>query len=118
MTYSPSVLCKHLKRQIISTVGGFQVISDLNHYFQFIETLGQASLIQLFGALKRIGSLYIVDDPRELAKMVQDTSLSDGTLRPEEMYEFLRARCDFKTMESKIDAEMYGIKIREDCTVM
>ena len=112
-----SVLCKHLKRQIISTLGGVRVISDLNYYFHFIETLEQPSLLTLFGALKRVASLFIIDEPKELAKLVQDTTLSNGTMRPEEMYEFLRARCDFKTIESNVDAEMYGIKIREDCIV-
>ncbi|WFD28789.1 F-box protein: endocytic membrane traffic, recycling ReCYcling 1 [Malassezia nana] len=113
-----TVLCKHLKRQIISLTGGFQVICDLNHYFLFIESLGQPSLTARFAALKRIGSLYIVSELKELAKMVQDPTLSHGIIRPEEMYEFLRARCDFKTIESNIDAEMYGIKIREDCVIM
>ncbi|WFD21326.1 F-box protein: endocytic membrane traffic, recycling ReCYcling 1 [Malassezia caprae] len=113
-----TVLCKHLKRQIISITGGFQVICDLNHYFQFIEGLRQPSLTARFAALKRIGSLYIVSEPKELAKMVQDPTLSHGIMRPEEMYEFLRARCDFKTIESNIDAEMYGIKIREDCVIV
>lgn len=94
------------------------MISDLNCYFHFIESLKQPSLTTLFGALKRIGSLYIVEEPKELAKLVQDTTLSSGTLRPEEMYEFLRARCDFKTIEKNIDAEMYGIKIREDCVIV
>ena len=113
-----TVLCKHLKRQIISMTGGFQVICDLNHYFQFIESLRQPSLTARFAALKRIGSLYIVSEPKELAKMVQDPMLSHGMMRPEEMYEFLRARCDFKTIESNIDAEMYGIKVREDCVIV
>ena len=112
-----SVLCKHLKRQIISTLGGVRVISDLNYYFHFIETLEHPSLLTLFGALKRVASLFIIDEPKELAKLVQDTTLSNGTMRPEEMYEFLRARCDFKTIESNVDAEMYGNKIREDCIV-
>lgn len=113
-----TVLCKHLKRQIISLTGGFQVICDLNHYFQFIEGLRQPSITARFAALKRMGSLYIVAEPKELAKMVQDPTLSHGMMRPEEMYEFLRARCDFKTIESNIDAEMYGIKIREDCVIV
>ena len=112
-----AVLCKHLKRQIVSLNGGFQVISDLNHYYAFISTLNQPALTTIFAALKMIGNLYIVDEPKELAKLVQDASLSRGTLRPEEMYEFLRSRCDFKTIEGKVDAEMYGIKIREDCTI-
>ncbi|PKI82701.1 F-box protein: endocytic membrane traffic, recycling ReCYcling 1 [Malassezia vespertilionis] len=113
-----AVLCKHLKRQIISLNGGFQVISDLNAYYHFITTLKQAALTTLFAALKRIGSLYIVDDPKELAKMVRDATLSGGTWRPEEMYEFLRSRSDFKSIESNVDAELYGIKIMEDCVVL
>lgn len=112
-----SILCKHLKRQIISTYGGVRAISDLNHYYHFIETMKQPSLTTLFGALKRVATLFIVDEPKELAKLIQDTTLSNGTMRPEEMYEFLRARCDFKTIESKVDAEMYGIKVREDCVI-
>ena len=75
------------------------------------NTAGQASKI------KRVATLFIVDEPKELAKLIQDTTLSSGTMRPEEMYEFLRARCDFKTIESKVDAEMYGIKVREDCVI-
>ena len=49
--------------------------------------------------------------------MVRDARLSRGTLRPEEMYEFLRARADFKTIENNVDTELYGIKVMEDCTV-
>ncbi|WFC96280.1 F-box protein: endocytic membrane traffic, recycling ReCYcling 1 [Malassezia brasiliensis] len=113
-----AVLCKHLKRQIISLAGGFQVISDLNAYYAFIVTLRQPALTSVFGALKRIGSLYIVEEPKELAKMVRDATLSGGTMRSEDMYEFLRSRSDFKSIERNVDSELYGIKVREDCNVM
>lgn len=113
-----AVLCKHLKKQIVSLSGGFQVIADLNEYYNFISTLKQPQLTALFAALKRVGSIFIVDDPKELAKMVRDASLSQGTLRPEELYELLRARCDFKSIERSIDAELYGFKMVEDCVVM
>lgn len=113
-----AVLCKHLKRQIISLPGGFQVISDLNAYYAFIVTLRQPALTSVFGALKRIGSLYIVEEPKELAKMVRDATLSGGTMRSEDMYEFLRSRSDFKSIERNVDGELYGIKVREDCSVM
>lgn len=112
-----TLLSKHLKRQIISLPGGFQVISDLNAYYAFITTLHQPSLTALFGTLKRVGNLYIVAEPKELAMMVQDPKLSGGTLRSEELYEFLRSRSDFKAIESRVDAELYGIKIVEDCVV-
>lgn len=113
-----AVLCKHLKRQIISLTGGFQVISDLNAYYAFVVTLRQPALTSVFGALKRVGSLYIVEEPKELAKMVRDATLSGGTMRSEDMYEFLRSRSDFKSIERNVDSELYGIKVREDCSVM
>jgi Exocyst complex component Sec10. len=34
-----SILQKHIKRQIISLSGGFQVIADLNTYHTFISSL-------------------------------------------------------------------------------
>jgi hypothetical protein len=33
------ILQKHIKRQIISLNGGFQVIADLNTYYDFISSL-------------------------------------------------------------------------------
>jgi hypothetical protein len=33
------ILQKHIKRQIISLIGGFQVIADLNAYHAFISSL-------------------------------------------------------------------------------
>lgn len=38
---SPSIIQKHLKRQIISLQGGFQIISDLNTYHAFVSSLKQ-----------------------------------------------------------------------------
>lgn len=37
--YTHSILQKHIKRQIISLRGGFQVIADLNAYYNFISSL-------------------------------------------------------------------------------
>ena len=34
-----SILQKHIKRQIISLNGGFQIIADLNAYHAFISSL-------------------------------------------------------------------------------
>jgi Exocyst complex component Sec10 len=36
---SDRILQKHIKRQIISLAGGFQVIADLNAYHSFISSL-------------------------------------------------------------------------------
>lgn len=113
-----AIVCKHLKRQIISLDGGFKVIADLNAYHAFIMTLKQPSLLPYFEALKMLGNVYIIENPRELAQLVRDASIFRGTLTPDDVYEFLQARCDFKAIEHSIDKEMYGFKISEDCRIM
>ncbi|CAO1628766.1 unnamed protein product [Parajaminaea phylloscopi] len=113
-----SILCKHLKRQIISLDGGFKVIADLNAYHGFVAGLKQPSLMVYFDALKMLGNVFIIENPRELAQLVRDASLFRGTLTPDDVYEFLQARCDFKAIEAAVDKEMYGFKIAEDCAVM
>ncbi|QRW25649.1 exocyst complex component Sec10 [Rhizoctonia solani] len=57
-----SAECKHLKRQIISLEGGFQVIADLNAYHAFISSLKVPSIQQDFANLKMLGHVYVVED--------------------------------------------------------
>lgn len=111
------ILCKHLKQQLISLDGGFRVIADLNEYHAFIATLRQPSLTADFDALKMLGNLYIIDNPKELAKLARDANMFGGTLSPEDLYEFLQARADFRSIEKAIDKEMYGFKVSEDCCI-
>ncbi|UZJ52112.1 hypothetical protein CBS101457_001432 [Exobasidium rhododendri] len=113
-----SVICKHLKKQNISIDGGFKVIADLNHYHAFISTLKQASVTADFESLKMLGNIFIIDNPKELAKIARDANMFGGTLSPEELYEFLHARSDFKLIEKAVDKEMYGFKMAEDCSIM
>ncbi|KAN0061873.1 F-box protein: endocytic membrane traffic, recycling ReCYcling 1 [Thecaphora frezii] len=112
------LICKHLKRQIISLDGGFKVIADINAYHLFISSLRQPSVTIYFDALKMLGNLYIIDNPKELAAIVRDANLFSGTLSPEDLYEFLHARADFKAIEKAVDKEIYGFKATEDCCVM
>ena len=80
---------KHLKRQIISLQGGFQVIADLNAYHSFILSLkigGSQSgqqLAQDFAAFKMLGHVFIVEDAKDLATIVRDTARYSGRFRPE-----------------------------------
>ncbi|EPQ25739.1 uncharacterized protein PFL1_06733 [Pseudozyma flocculosa PF-1] len=113
-----AIICKHLKRQIISLDGGFKVICDLNAYHAFVASLRQPSVTVYFDALKMLANLYIIDNPKELASIVRDASMFNGTLSPEDLYEFLQARSDFKSIEKAIDKEIYGFKATEDCSVM
>ncbi|PWN46003.1 hypothetical protein IE81DRAFT_79805 [Ceraceosorus guamensis] len=112
-----AALTKHLRRQIINLDGGFKVIADLNAYHAFVLTLRQPSVTQHFEALKMLGNIYIIDSPRELATIVRDAAHFRGLISPEDLYEHLKSRSDFKAIEAQIDKEMYGFKIREDCVV-
>lgn len=113
-----ALICKHLKRQIISIDGGFKVIADLNAYFAFVASfLRQSQVITYFEALKMLGNIYIIDHPRELAQIVRDANMFGGLMSPEELYEFLQARADFKSIEKAVDKEMYGFKVAEDCVI-
>lgn len=84
------MLTKHLKRQIISLDGGWKVIADLNAYRAFAVTLRQSSVTPYFDALKMLGNLYIVDNPKELATMVRDATDFGGLISPEDLYEYLK----------------------------
>lgn len=112
------IICKYLKKQIISLDGGFRLIADLNEYHAFIATLRQPTLTADFDALKMLGNLFIIDNPRELAKLARDATNFGGALSPEDLYEFLQARADFRAIEKAVDKEMYGFKVSEDCQVM
>ena len=95
-----SILQKHIKRQIISLNGGFQVIADLNTYHTFISSLKvrHESCTITFGAytskqvpsisadfshLKMLGHVYVVEDAKDLAQIVRDVQRYGGAYRPE-----------------------------------
>jgi len=48
MTFLLRILHKHIKRQIISLSGGFQVIADLNTYYVFIASLKVSSSLSVW----------------------------------------------------------------------
>jgi recyclin-1 len=78
------ILQRHLKRQIISLEGGFQIIADLNAYHAFVASLKQQRITEDFSNLKMLGHVYIVSDAKDLAQIVRDVTRYGGTFRPEE----------------------------------
>lgn len=60
VVYPRRILQKHIKRQIISLNGGFQVIADLNSYYAFITSLkvSDSSINLKTGSSERIPSRY------------------------------------------------------------
>lgn len=79
-----SILQRHLKRQIISLEGGFQIIADLNRYHAFVQSLKQPRITEDFANLKMLGHVFIVEDAKDLAQIVRDVTRYGGTFRPEE----------------------------------
>lgn len=111
------MICKHLKRVIISVEGGFQLIADLNAYHQFVSTsFRSVDLSAEFSSLKLLGSLFIIESPKLLAELARDVERFGGTFRVEDIYEFIKRRSDWKKIEKEVDRAMFGIG-QDDCLV-
>lgn len=74
------------------------MIADLNAYHAFIATLKQPSLMPYFEALKMLGNVFIIEEPKELAHLVRDSSVFRGMLTPDDVYEFLQVRSWLQAM--------------------
>lgn len=111
-----AALCKHLKRQRISVNGSIKLISDMNLYFTYIQTLKNQDLLQFFKALRELSQIYLVDpsDAKELATIIADGDRFHGIFRAEEVYQFAQRRADWYQIKSKVERAMYGI----GCMVM
>ncbi|KAL9609125.1 MAG: hypothetical protein Q9167_006086 [Letrouitia subvulpina] len=106
-----TALCKHLKRQRISVVGSIKLISDMNHYFSYIQTLKNQNLLQYFIALRELAQIYLVDpsDAKELATIIADGDRFHGIFRAEDVYEYAERRADWYQVKSRVERAMYGI---------
>ena len=54
-------ICKHLKRQRISTAGSVRLIADMSLYFSYIQTLRNKELLRYFAALREIAQIFLVE---------------------------------------------------------
>lgn len=122
-----STLCKHLKRQRISTTGAVTLIADTSLYYNFICTSlarkkSQADLRQYFESLRELSMLYLVDvegrgkdGGKELAALVADQGGRwRGVWRAEEVLEFVERRADWLVIRGSVEKAMFG----QGCTVM
>ncbi|SPO28014.1 related to RCY1 - F-box protein involved in recycling plasma membrane proteins [Ustilago trichophora] len=130
------ILTKHLKSLKISQSGAFKLISDLNHFSTFINSLKSKNqeITILFNSLKSLANYYIVDG-KQLISLLKNSSSSSKyppassssattttqqdqfIFGQEELYEFLKSRSDFRQIEKQIDHEIFGFKLSEDCIV-
>ena len=106
-----TALCKHLKRQRISTIGAIPLISDMNLYFQYIRTLRNQDLLQYFKALRELSQIYLIEKEhaKEMATVIADNKRFHGIFRAEEVYEFAERRADWYVVKRDVERAMYGI---------
>ncbi|KAE8356649.1 exocyst complex component Sec10-like protein [Aspergillus coremiiformis] len=111
-----TALCKHLKRQRISVEGSLKLISDMNHYFKFIQKFKNTELLVYFKAFRELSQIYLIDrsDAKELATIIADSDRFQGIWRVEEVYEFAERRADWYQVKRDVERAMYGI----GCNVM
>lgn len=108
-----TTLCKHLKRQRISTDGAMRLISDMNGYWDFIRTLRNVELEAYFRALRELSQIYLVDakqHAKELAIIIADGARFGGIFRAEEVFEFAQRRADWFAVRKDVERAMYGLE--------
>ncbi|KAI1776078.1 exocyst complex component Sec10-like protein [Hypoxylon cercidicola] len=111
-----TAICKHIKRQRISTDGAIKLIADMNMYFDYIRTLKNQDLLAYFKALRELSQIYLIDakHAKEMATIIADGDRFGGIFRAEEVYEFAERRADWFTVKRDVERAMYGL----ECEVM
>ncbi|KAK0727282.1 exocyst complex component Sec10-domain-containing protein [Lasiosphaeria miniovina] len=109
-------VCKHLKRQRISTEGAIKLIADMNLHFEYIRTLKNNDLLAYFRALRELSQIYLIDarHAKEMATIIADGDRFGGIFRAEEVYEYAERRSDWYQVRKDVERAMYG----RDCVVM
>ncbi|KAL2152486.1 hypothetical protein VTH82DRAFT_5670 [Thermothelomyces myriococcoides] len=107
-----TALCKHLKRQRISTEGAVKLIADMNLYFDYIRTLKNQDLLAYFRALRELSQIYLIDakHAKEMATIIADGDRFGGIFRAEEVYEYAERRADWYQVRKDVERAMYGLE--------
>ncbi|KAI0471992.1 exocyst complex component Sec10-like protein [Xylariaceae sp. FL0804] len=111
-----TAVCKHLKRQRVSTDGAIKLIADMTLYFEYIRTLKNPDLLAYFKALRELSQIYLIDarHAKEMATIIADGDRFGGIFRAEEVYEFAERRADWYQVKRDVERAMYGL----ECQVM
>ncbi|KAG6246432.1 hypothetical protein E4U24_003710 [Claviceps purpurea] len=111
-----TAICKHLKRQRVSTDGAIKLIADMNLYAAYVRTLKHKDLVAYFAALRELSQIYLIDQAhaKEMASVIADGDRFAGVFRAEEVYEYAQRRADWYQVRKSVERAMYGM----DCLVM
>jgi len=112
-----TAVCKHLKRQRVSTEGAIKLIADVNLYFDWARSLRNQDLLAYFRALRELSQIYLIDakgHAKEMAVIIADQDRFGGIFRAEEVYEFAERRADWYQVKRDVERAMYGL----ECSLM
>lgn len=111
-----TAVCKHIKRQRVSTDGATRLIADCTLYFEYVQTLRNTDLLAYFRALRELSQIYLIDPrhSKEMATIIADGDRFGGVFRAEEVYEFAERRADWYQVKRDVERAMYGM----ECCVM
>ncbi|KAL7812295.1 exocyst complex component Sec10-like protein [Trichoderma gracile] len=111
-----TAICKHLKRQRISTDGAVKLIADMNLYSDYVRSLRNQDVLPYFGALRELSQIYLIDPghAKEMATVIADGDRFGGVFRAEEVYEYAQRRADWYQVRRSVERAMYGM----DCVAM
>ncbi len=111
-----TTLCKHLKRQRISTQGALPLLSDLSAYAQYIGTFKNQDLNSYFTALREVGQIFLIEgsEAGEIGAIVADGERYRGVFTVEEVLEFAERRSDWLIVRGRVEKAMYG----QGCALM
>ena len=111
-----TTLCKHLKRQRISTLGALPLLSDLSAYAQYIASFKNNDLNSYFTALREVGQIYLIEgsEATEMAAIIADGERYRGVFTVQEVLEFAERRSDWIVVKGRVERAMYG----QGCNLM
>ncbi|TWU77528.1 F-box protein: endocytic membrane traffic, recycling ReCYcling 1 [Metarhizium rileyi] len=111
-----TAICKHLKRQRISTDGAIKLIADMNLYADYVRGLKHQDLAAYFSALRELSQVYLIDatHAKDMAAVIADSDRFGGVFRAEEVYEYAQRRADWYQIKRSVERAMYGM----DCVLM
>lgn len=111
-----TAICKHLKRQRVSTDGAIKLIADMNLYADYVRGLKHQDLVAFFSALRELSQIYLIDatHAKDMAAVIADGDRFGGVFRAEEVYEYAQRRADWYQVRKSVERAMYGM----DCVVM
>jgi recyclin-1 len=97
--------------------GAITLISDLNYYYDYVQSLKQRQILPYFAALKEVGNLFLIDgkDAKALGSTLSDMARFRGVLNSEELLEFVQSRKDWLHVRREVERVMYGFGV--DCII-